>query len=35
MPEYCAWYREWLVCRLDALLEIEDPRFWFLDEETK
>jgi hypothetical protein len=32
LPEYCVRYREWLVCRLDALLEVDEPSFWFIDE---
>jgi len=27
LPEYYARYREWLICRLDTLLEVADPRF--------
>jgi hypothetical protein len=33
---YYSVYREWLVCYLDALLEIEQPTFWFnYTEETR
>ena len=32
---YYSVYREWLVCSLDALLEIDDPRFWFDTEESE
>jgi hypothetical protein len=26
---YYSVYREWVVCSLDALLEIDQPDFWF------
>ena len=32
LPVYHTLYREWLVCQLDALLEVDDPKFWFIDE---
>lgn len=31
---YYSIYREWVVCYLDALLEIEQPNFWFNIEEV-
>ena len=31
---YYSVYREWVVCYLDALLEIDQPNFWFNIEEV-